>query len=250
MKNLLIYINPDGFDPETEKLARIQIDNSLELGWKPEDIILVTNFPYEYNGIRAIVIGDDTFCPFYKEASKAFAIIRMFESGLIGDDIYWFHDFDAYQLEPITEEELGLEDFEAGFCDHGRRPDWNTGSFFFKNSTEDLFRAMAARVKPGLNKDRRHQHEQQALQDMTNEDANNINARIKRMNITYNFGMRRIELLYQLATKPIKVLHFHPYHPRNKGLDTLGIALRGKNRLGFPLMNKRLIKIFNRYGYS
>ncbi len=39
MKNLLIYVNPQGFDLESEKLAKIQIENSLEIGWKPNDII-------------------------------------------------------------------------------------------------------------------------------------------------------------------------------------------------------------------
>ena len=50
MKQLLIYIGPtDKFDDEHEVLTKIQIDNSLDLGWKKEDILLVTNFPYEYN---------------------------------------------------------------------------------------------------------------------------------------------------------------------------------------------------------
>jgi hypothetical protein len=53
MKNLLIYISPEHkFLPEYDKLVRIQIDNSLELGWKKEDIMLVTNFIFEYNGVN------------------------------------------------------------------------------------------------------------------------------------------------------------------------------------------------------
>jgi hypothetical protein len=54
MKNLLIHINPVSkiFSPEHEDLTRIQIDNSLELRWKKEEILLVTNFPYEYRGIK------------------------------------------------------------------------------------------------------------------------------------------------------------------------------------------------------
>ena len=56
MKNLLIYITPNGFDTESEKLAKLQIDNSLELGWKKEDMLFVTSFPYEYRGIKSIVV--------------------------------------------------------------------------------------------------------------------------------------------------------------------------------------------------
>ena len=42
MKNLLIYTGPNKkFDAETVKFAKIQIDNSLDLGWKRENILLV-----------------------------------------------------------------------------------------------------------------------------------------------------------------------------------------------------------------
>lgn len=42
MKNLLIYINLcKDFDEETKILAKIQIDNSLDLEWEKEDIILM-----------------------------------------------------------------------------------------------------------------------------------------------------------------------------------------------------------------
>ena len=60
MKCLLIYISPsNGFDKEHEELTKIQIDNSLDLGWKPGEIILVTNFPWEYRGIKATVLSGD-----------------------------------------------------------------------------------------------------------------------------------------------------------------------------------------------
>lgn len=47
MKNLLIYVNPrKDWDDETRKLIKLQVDNSLDLGWSSRDIILATNFPY------------------------------------------------------------------------------------------------------------------------------------------------------------------------------------------------------------
>lgn len=250
MKNLLIYISPKGFDEETQKLAKLQIDNSLELGWKRQDILVVTNFPYKYNGVSATVITSDAYCPYYKEASKIFAILKMFDLGMIGEALYWFHDFDAYQLSPFDEEEVGLEGLDAGFTDYGRKPDWNTGSFFFKKTSESIFAAIAQRIKPGLNAQRRRQHEEQALMDLTSQNVDNINSKIKRLNCTYNFGMRKVNQCYQLAEKPLKVLHFHPYHARNNGLNTLGIAIYGQSDLGIPLMDARLAAIFNRYGYT
>ena len=250
MKNLLIYVNPYGFDAESSKFIKIQIENSLELGWKPEDIVLVMDFPYEYNGVKATVVTKG-YCPIKKEASKITTIVHLFDIGFFEENtIYWSHDLDAYQLEPITESELELEGVDLGLTDYGRKPNWQMGSFFFKKSAEDIFRAIAARIAPGLDENRRERHDETAIQYLTDNDIGNINARIKRLNNTYNFGMRRIALCYERAIKPLRVLHFHPFHPRNKGLDTLGIALHGKNSLNFPLMNERLIKIFNHYGYS
>lgn len=246
MKDLLIYINPNGFDEENEKLTKIQIDNSLELGWKEEDILLITNFEYEYNGVKAIVI-DKGFCSFKKECTKIPTIVHLFDKNFFKDDLYWCHDLDAYQLELITEDELGLEKFDAGLCDYGRKSTWQLGSIFFKKSAEDIFRENAKRFNPDLYVNGKLVYDESIMVDMTNENFNNINTRIKRMNGTYDFGMRRIKLCYEKAIKPLKVLHFHP---QSKLLNTLGITMYGKNELGFPLLNKRIIKLFQKYGYS
>lgn len=246
MKNLLIYVNPNGFDSESQKLVKIQIDNSLELGWEKKDIILVTNFPYEYGGIKAVIVKKGFFPP-YPRATKITTIIHLFEIGFISDDLYWFHDLDAYQLEPITPGELGLSEVDAGFTDYCRVPLWNTGSFFFKKGAESIFRDIAGRLGPGLDKNGHERHEEWALEYLTDNNIHDINKRIKRLNNTYNFGMRKIDFCYEKAIKPLKVLHFHP---ESKLLPTLAIAMYGTNRLNMPLMTERLIEVFNRYGYS
>jgi hypothetical protein len=250
MKNLLIYVNPDGFDLESEKLAKIQIENSLDLGWKIEDILFITNFSFEFMGVKTFVT-EEGYCNFKPEASKITTINYLFGKGFFKEKkLYWSHDLDAYQLEPITEKELGLEEVDLGLTDYGRKPNWQMGSFFFKKNTQDLFEEIVARIGPGLDENRREKHDETIIQYMTDTNIKNINTRIKRLNNRYNFGMRKIDICYEKAIKPIKVLHFHPYHTRNNGLDTLGIAIRGKNSLKKPLMNERLIKIFNKYGYS
>ena len=246
MKNLLIYVNPTGFDEESEKLVKIQIDNSLELGWKKEDILLVTSFDYEYNGVKATVV-EKGYCPFKKENSKETTIVHLFEIGFIQNELYWCHDLDAYQLEPIIEEELGLDGLVAGFTDYGRKPMWQMGSFFFKREAEDIFRAVVERLAPGLDSQRRPRYDEYAMMDLTDNNINNINSRIKRLSNTYNFGMRRVGFCYEKAEKPLKVLHFHPQYEK---LNNLNIAMYGKNDLGVPLMNDRLIKIFHHYGYK
>lgn len=102
-------------------------------------------------------------------------------------------------------------------------------------------------MKPRSDKYSRPAYDEFSLMRLTDNNIGNINARIKRLNGTYDFGLRKIVECYEKAKKPLKVLHFHPH---SKLLNTLAIAMYGKNRIRKPLMNERLIKIFHHYGYS
>lgn len=244
MKNLLIYLNPRKyFDEKSEIFVKIQIDNSLALGWKIEDIMLVTNFPFEHMGVKAFVIPDDVYCAARESSTKTKCVVYLFDNGFIKDNVYWCHDLDAFQLEVITEDELEL-DKDVGFCDYVRKLNWQLGSFFFKNTAGDIFRDIQKAVKLGRDRAGRWQNEEYALLNLTINNINGINERIKRMNNTYDFGMRKIELCYERANKPLKVVHFNPF---NESMNTLKIAMYGVNRIGKPLMNKRLIKLFQKY---
>ena len=167
MKNLLIYINPSHDFGEEEKITvKIQIDNSLDLGWKKEDILLVTNFPYEYRGIKALIVGDENYCVSIPATSKINTIvdlfmiqnlIDMFKINTIIDlfdkkiiskphseekgELYWYHDLDVFQNFEFTEQEIESElgKAELGLTDKGRMPRWNSGTLFFRESAVDIF---------------------------------------------------------------------------------------------------------------
>jgi hypothetical protein len=240
MKNLLIYINPaKRFLGEYETLIKIQIDNSRSMGWDKQDIILLTNFDFKYNGVRAKVIGDDSFCDFDDRLSKINAIVAMFREGLVQDgELYWYHDFDAFQVAPITEDEVGLHGVDAAFTDMGFKKDWNTGSFFFTAKAGDIFSMM----REIIYKDR--VDEEKALAQMVK--GGKIDGRYKRLDVSYNLGQYRVPTNYKLADKPIRVVHFHPI--KKKRIPVLDIFLRGKSEIGFPLMPPRTIQIFNNHG--
>ncbi len=228
MKNLLVYVHPrKGFDMEHTALAKIQLDNCFRLGWGREGILMATNFPFEYDGFKSLEIPDSTHCSVKNQTSKIEAIIYLFEQGLI-DDLCWFHDFDAYQLHPITEQELELGEADLGLTDYGWSSKWNTGSFFFNQKSLDIFQ-MIRGVVYELNVD-----EEESLMALT--DANKINSRIKRLNVTYNLGMNKIDRNKKIATKPIKVLHFHP-------------GKRDMMQRFKSLMPKGLVGVMNRHGY-
>jgi hypothetical protein len=250
MKNLLIYINPaKNFGNEVafrscDVLVKIQIDNSLSLGWKAEDILLFTNFDYHYNGVNSITLNDDLYCSFRPLSTKTAVVAHLLENGLLEKNkIYWVHDFDAYQLNPIQPAQLELDTADFGFTDYGWSSKPSLGSYFVKQSAKDIFTSLRETI---------YKHEledERAFRMLTENNTDNINGRIKKLNITYNFGMRNIGASYTLAQKPLRVLHFHPYYNDTQlHTNTIRSFMYGKNELNKPLMTERLIKIFNHHG--
>ena len=252
MKNLMIYISPTGSfnNPRPDltsndagQLAKVQIENSLALGWKKEDILLFTNFDYQYGVVKATVLKDVKFFDRKPQATKINAIIKLFENGIIKDDeMYWFHDLDAYQLEPISEAEIDLSDADMALTDNGTQfggtDRWNTASIFFKSSSKDIFQ----RIKEIMYQKRIDEEEALGLLTINDED---MRKRIKKLNCTYNFNGFNLRPRYRTAIKPIRVVHFHPYGMiRRLRVKRPLDFFMGENSLHIPLITERLIRIF------
>lgn len=243
MKNLIVYIHPNKtFNLEEEKAARIQIDNSLELGWVKEDIWLITNFPYKYHDVRAIVLEDSIFCPFKPPVSKINAVLKLFEKGLIGDDLYWLHDLDAFQVSPFTVEEVNLGNCDMGVCNYGRVPMWAAGTILFNKNALDILRAIQQHCY------HYRVNEQKALRSVAgcsygdDELRFPMGKRVKLMNISYNFNTCNMRSNWIQAEKPIKVVHFH-LTP-----EMIAIFLGEKNSIGPDLVTNRFRQVFIRHG--
>jgi hypothetical protein len=228
MKLLLIYIGHEKkFSPEHEELTKIQIDNSLDLGWKKKDILLVTNFPYTYKGINSYVIEGDYDALDGNRSSKILAINQLFRKGKIGEDIYWFHDHDAFQLIPMRDPDT--TGIDLAYTDQGWDSTWNAGSFFFKKEAMDIFTWIEGTMAYlRLN-------EQDSLTYLINGDVNFINRRLKKLNTTYNLGIYHIDDCMKKADQPLIVAHFHPHKSRHMNLFR-------------NIVPERLMKIFNLYG--
>jgi len=225
MKNLLIYIGPEPkFGFEHEELTKIQIDNSLELGWKPEDIILMTNFPWKYRKVTALVVDGCYYADNgFNRSSKILAILKLFSLGLVKETI-WFHDHDAFQLEVFGEPDLMGTDI--GVTDHGWSSKWNAGSFFFTPNSEYIFQHILEKMdEDGID-------EQDAFTQLL---LDLVIDNYFPLNITYNLGIYQIESNLEKANKPLLVAHFHPHKPRHLNLFR-------------NLIPKRLMDIFNKYG--
>jgi len=256
MKNVLIYISPSGSfnNPRPDvandagALVKVQFENSRALGWKKEDILLFTNFEFQYGDLKAHVLKDVEFFDRKPQASKINAIIKLFENGLIQDkQLYWFHDIDAFQLQPIIEAEIDISDKEIALTDYGVRfrgggggewsSRWNTASIFFRSDSKDIF----DRIKEVMYKKRID--EEEALGFLTIEDPH-IRKRVKKINNTYNFTGYNIRSCYKQSVKPLKVAHFHPMGGlRREGIENLLRFFKGENSINTPLITERLIKI-------
>jgi hypothetical protein len=247
MKNLLIYTGPKKkFSDEDLILAKIQIDNSLDLGWKKEDIILVTDFPFEYNGVKSLVVPDGLYYDFDVNANKSIVSVYLLKQNLINsEDLYWCHDFDAYENNKIDEQELGLEDFDLGLTHYTYKPEWQLGSFFLRKKSKDILELLNTTI---LNKPHLSRNNEKTLTKLIADNAID-SKRYKRMNVTYNMMKKYIQTIYKEALKPIKVTHFRPSDKEMwMNATALEIFMYGKNRLKTPLMSDRLIKIFNSHG--
>lgn len=250
MKNLLIYISPTKSftNPRHDLIddagvsVKVQIDNSLELGWLPEDIMLVTNFPFEHNGIKAMVLEVDFFDR-KPQASKINAILKLFENGMIEDDeIYWFHDLDAFQLCSIAKLTVDLEEADMALSDYGRNPRWSTGVIYFNKRARDLFEQMR-RVTYQKNID-----EERALAFLTRGDEA-INRRVKKIDKSFNFTPRNLRTMYPLVVKPLRVAHFHPLGTVSRTNQQSAFDFfKGNNSLNLQLVTDRLLRILDTHG--
>jgi hypothetical protein len=237
MKNVMTYVNPDKrFDEEHEVLARIQVDNCLSLGWRAEDIVMATNFDFEYRGVESVRVGDGCYCRSHWPATKIYVLVELFERGLMGDGLHWYHDFDCYQLVPFS---VGLPDMgraDLGLTNYGRMPRLCSASMFFTGFAQDIF----DRLKFEIYKSRTN--EERVIARMVSDPA--LEGGIKLLNITYAFHRFNIRSCYPLADKPIRAAHFH-LTP-----DKYEFFVEGKNKLGIKLIPDRLIDIFTRHGWT
>jgi len=238
MKNLLTYISPSkDFNPEHKMAVKIQIDNSLSLGWNREDILLITNFDYEYRGVKSVVVGDENYCSFRWPATKIYTIVSLFKTGLIEKGLYWYHDFDCFQFVPFEEDEPELGKADMGLTNYSRMPRLCSASMFFKETAGDIFLKLKDEV------DRTKKDEEMAIARLIHTDKN-LRERVKLLNITYAFHKFNLQSCYKIVDKPIRAAHFH-LTP-----DKYDFYVRGNNKLNMTLIPERLINIFHQHGFK
>ncbi len=250
MKHLLVYLSPvREMDNQSRGFLKAQIENSSELGVRSSDIVLITNFGLKIDGVEAQVIDDRWFSAYSPISTKVSAMVGAFEAGLIGRDLYWLHDLDAWQCTPIEEGEIGIipgrlrvGPWDMAVCYFGRLKKWSGGSIFFRSEARDIFEATYERMY------RKELIDEVALTEVAFDDED-IHNRIKRLNPTYNFVPFNIGTCWERAVKPLKVAHFNPFEGVRKArIPNLLKFYKGDNRLGVQFIPNRLISLFERHG--
>jgi hypothetical protein len=229
---MMVYTSPKHqFDPETEKNLRVQIDNSLDLGWDPKDILLYTNFDYERNGVKSIVVPDIYQHHMDHTSNKVPVIAWLIENGL-PDELYWVHDIDAFQ-ELIFEPPEVTKDI--ALAKYGYKDEWQCGSIFFKPSP------FWAYWNEEMKRRKRTRTEEKVLLRLTKNGL----ADPQEIDVSYNLTFKFLHRTYK---EPPKVLHFHPNYKdetiSHRALD----LVKGKNKLGVQIISDRLLAIFKKHG--
>jgi len=215
----------------TEILLKAQIDNMLEVGWKRENIIFLSNFDFEFMGISAKIIKLNDFC---LTGSKMFALSWLFNNTRI-DETIWVADIDCWQNvffnEPIFTGNVGA-------C-HYSTPKWNGGSIFWKPEARDIVNKIV-----GILTENHSKNEEPTLNMIFKSEE--YRDRISLLNSTYNVGCSGFAERFTRSDKPIKIVHFHPansiaweIHALNRdGVGAIAVTVRLERLLRkyFPQM--------------
>lgn len=212
MKNIIIYnkINIDKFggrrnDHVIENYLKAQIENSLYYKWDIKDIIVATNFPFEYMGIKNLNLND--ICEFSGFNNKWFGIREIFKNHFKED--CWLHDYDNWQIN-----ELKFPTFDGNIagCTYVFTEEWNTASLFLKKDCEIYLDYVFDFLN--INNKIQFDSDENAIAIIRRVDE--VKNAFCTIDNKYNIGLTKLEHRYNAATKPVctlgvKLLHKDEY---------------------------------------
>lgn len=191
---------------ELYKYFRSQIDNSLRLGWKENDIVVVTNLDFYYKNVN--IIKTKRLCRYNRYFNKQYGICEILEENLIDDD-FWFHDFDDWQINPF---EFPKFDGLIGMAKYINNTQWNTGSIFIKKSSVNIWRLIVDFMD--VNQDSlKNQGDENIVNYVYSQYYGELNPYFSHLNNKFNVGVTGFDYRFNTADKPICVLAFKPDDP-------------------------------------
>lgn len=182
------------YSPENiERLLKAQIENSIQVGWEIEDIIVIANFDFEFLGVKTKKTTLNKHC---FTGSKMFGIKEYYETsndrGLV-----WSHDLDVWQnvwFDPPSIKDVGIATYSSLRL--------NGGSVFWNGSARDIIDAIVSEINKGVNKEEPVINKLLGIEEYKN--------RVTVVNNTYNVGCSGFFPRYLWAEKPVRVVHLNP----------------------------------------
>jgi len=179
-----------------------QIDNSLRLGWDEMDIIIGTNFDFEYRGIKNYQLED--VCTYSGFNNFWYGALELMNNGILVED-FWLHDQDTWSVRNFDFPEFSGE--IAG-CEYIKTNQWNCGSIYFKKTSREILEYIVDIMRN--NPDHKVSSDEEWIAFLRYSNHSEIRDYLTTLNTQYNVGVTSFEDRYKSAIKPINVLAFKP----------------------------------------
>jgi hypothetical protein len=143
MKNVVVYTIHDDLSKSWKRAENklnainyinFQIENSLRVGWKKEDICIITNFQHSFMGVDVIALNDEYFSGFLGSCMCKYIGVR-YALNAYNDSVY-LKDHDCFEITKVPGEEiLGNYDF---VCCGKEKKISDQSSFFSVNMIQHI----------------------------------------------------------------------------------------------------------------
>ena len=238
MKNVLVYNIIDEkrrFDDDVLfNYFKSQIENSLRFGWHKDDLIIGTNFEFEYEGVKNILLKN--ICDYNVFNNKWYGLLELMVGGYLDDD-FWFHDQDSWQIN-----EFDFPNFEGEIAGttYVYTKEWNTCSLFFKKTSKNIIKYIVDFMEMNVDLRKMMYSDENYIAALRN--GSDISSYLTTINNKYNVGLTHMEMRYESAEKPICSIGFQPHVQKS-----WNAFVEGKNQLGVKLVDNALISIFKNH---
>jgi hypothetical protein len=210
MKNVIVYNRVDTTyhtskefnDNHLINYLKAQIDNSLRLGWHKNDIIIGTNFEFEYQGIKNYQLTD--VCTYSGFNNFWYGALELMNNGVLVED-FWLHDQDTWPTRKFKFPEF---DGEVAGCEYIKTEQWNCGSIYFKKTSKDILEYIVELMRQ--NEEHKVSSDEEWIAFLRHSNHSEIKNYLTSINTRYNVGRTFFKDRYENATKPINVLAFKP----------------------------------------
>lgn len=210
MKHVIVFNQIDttyhgGMNYENEQLfnyLRAQIDWSIQLGWKKEDIIIGTNFDFEYNGVKNYQLTD--VCTYSGYNNFWYGALELMQNGVLNED-YWLHDQDSW---PVRKFSFPKFNGEIAGCEYQATPYWNCSTIYLKKTSQFLLEYIVELMRDNPNAP--VSSDEEWIIFCRSHEQSEVKEYFSSLDTRYNCGFTHFDLRYKNATKPINVYGFKP----------------------------------------